>query len=145
MPPDGRGNIHREARGHTPVLRADTQAEPELDVGPAAKAWFERRCPLKPPIESMPRPLNVLIVEDSPADAELLAQELRNAGFDPNWKRVETEGDYRASLQDLPDLIISDYTMPQFSGLRAMDVLRGRGLDIPFILISGMVGEEKAV
>ena len=93
----------------------------------------------------MPASLKVLIVEDSRDDAELLARELRNAGFDPDWKRVETEGDFRASLEDPPDLIISDYTMPQFSGLRAMGLLRERGLDIPFLLISGRVGEEKAV
>src|SRR5260221_6375600 len=93
----------------------------------------------------MPASLKVLIVEDSRDDAELLARELRNAGFDPDWKRVETEGDFRASLEDPPDLIISDYTMPQFSGLRAMGLLRERGLDIPFLLISGREGEEKAV
>src|ERR1700730_16688145 len=93
----------------------------------------------------MPTLLNVLIVEDSPVDAELLVCELRNAGFDPEWKRVETEDDYLAGLEDSPDLIISDYATPQFSGLRAMDLLRGRGLDIPFILISGRMGEEKAV
>src|SRR6266481_51451 len=93
----------------------------------------------------MPRPLNLLIVEDSQHDAELLAGELRKAGFDPDWKRVETEDDYHASLQNSPELIISDYAMPQFSGLRAMDLLRERKLDIPFILVSGTLGEENAV
>jgi len=92
----------------------------------------------------MRRPLNVLMVE-AQADAELLAHELRNAGFDPNWRRVETEDEYRASLETSPDLILSDHTMPHFNGLRAIDLLRERGLDIPFILVSGMAGEEKAV
>src|SRR5260221_13480201 len=93
----------------------------------------------------MPASLKVLIVEDSRDDAELLARELRNAGFDPDWKRVETEGDFRASLEDPPDLIISDYNMPQFSGLRALGLLRERGLDVRFILISGRVCAEKSV
>jgi PAS domain S-box-containing protein len=92
----------------------------------------------------MPTPLNVLIVGTSQADAELLAQELRRAGFEPDWIRVDTWDGYRASLEDPPDLIISDYTVPPFGGLRAMDLLQKLGLDIPFILISGMAGEEKA-
>jgi DNA-binding NtrC family response regulator len=89
--------------------------------------------------------LNILLVEDSPEDAELLVAELRRGGFEPQWKRVETEADYRAGLEDAPDLIIADYTLPQFGGLRAVDLLQERGLDIPFILVSGTVGEEKAV
>jgi PAS domain S-box-containing protein len=93
----------------------------------------------------MPTPLNILMLEDSPDDAALIIDELKNAGFDPKWIRVETEDDYRASLEDSPDLIISNYTMPGFGGLRAMDLLRERGLDIPFILISSTVGEEQAV
>jgi PAS domain S-box-containing protein len=90
-------------------------------------------------------PINILIVEDSPWDAAVLVRELKSAGFEPTWKRVETVADYRAHLETLPDLIISDYTLPLFSGLRAMELLRERGLDIPFILVSGTVGEEKAV
>jgi len=89
--------------------------------------------------------INILIVEDSPADALLVVEELKSAGFEPKWKRVETEADYLAGLKDSPHLIIADYTMPQFAGLRAMDLLGERGLDIPLILISGTVGEEKAV
>src|SRR5690349_24322150 len=93
----------------------------------------------------MPIPINILIVEDSSDDALLLVHELKSAGFDPKWRRVETEADFRAGLEELPDVIISDYTMPSFGGLRAVDLLRKRGLDIPFILVSGTVGEEKAV
>jgi two-component system, cell cycle sensor histidine kinase and response regulator CckA len=93
----------------------------------------------------MPRPLNILIVEDSPDDAELALRELRRAGFDPKWKRVETEPDFLAEIARSPDIILSDYSMPQFSGLRAAELLRQSGLDIPFILISGTVGEDIAV
>ena len=90
-------------------------------------------------------PLNLLIVEDSPDDAELLVHELRRGGFDVQWQRVETESDFLARLEHPPDLIVSDYAMPQFSGVRAVELLRRRGLDTPFILVSGSAGEEKAV
>ena len=93
----------------------------------------------------MPTPLNILIVEDSPDDAALLIDELQTAGFDPKWKRVQTEPEFRDSLNSSLDLILSDYSMPKFSGLRAVDLLRESGLDIPFILVSGTIGEEKAV
>jgi DNA-binding NtrC family response regulator len=93
----------------------------------------------------MPTQINILVVDDSVNDVVLLVEVLKSSGFELKWKRVETEADYRAGLEDSPDLIISDYTMPQFNGLRAMDLLRERGLDIPFILVSGSVGEERAV
>lgn len=96
-------------------------------------------------MHNMPNPLNILIVEDSPDDADLVLRELRRAGFEPKWKRVETEGDFLAELKKGPDIILSDYSMPQFSGLRAAELLRKSGLPIPFILISGTVGEEVAV
>ena len=93
----------------------------------------------------MSRVLNILLVEDSEQDAELLLGELRHAGFDPRWHRVETEADFLAQLESSPDLILSDYSLPHFNGLRAAELLRERGLDIPFILLSGEVGEEIAV
>ncbi len=93
----------------------------------------------------MSKPLNVLIVEDSPDDAELLVQSLRRTGFDPKWMRVETEPDFVAAMNNSPDIILSDYSLPQFSGLRAVEILRGAGLTMPFILISGTMGEETAV
>jgi len=90
-------------------------------------------------------PLNILIVEDSQDDADLLVAELRRAGYAPKWKRVETEPDFLAELAKKPDIILSDYSMPEFSGSRAMDLLSESGLGIPFILISGTVGEDSAV
>ncbi len=95
----------------------------------------------------MPIPLQVLIVEDNPADAELMVLELQAGGFDPDWRRVETEGDYCACLDQppLPDVILSDYRLPDFDGLRALQLLQQRGLDIPFILVSGAIGEDVAV
>jgi len=89
--------------------------------------------------------INILLVEDSPDDADLVLRELRRAGFDPKWKRVETETDFLAEIKNSPDIILSDYVMPQFSGLRAAELLQKSLLDIPFILISGTVGEDVAV
>src|SRR5476649_1938224 len=89
--------------------------------------------------------INILIVEDSKDYEDLLVRELRRAGFEPKWKRVETEPDFLAELKNLPDIILSDYSMPQFSGLRAAQLAEQSGLGIPFILISGTVGEEIAV
>ncbi len=93
----------------------------------------------------MAPPLNILIVEDSPGDVDLLVAELRRAGFAPTWKRVETEADFLAELSNRPDIILSDYSLPGFSGLRAADLVQASGLDIPFILISGTIGEDVAV
>lgn len=93
----------------------------------------------------MKKPLQILIVEDNPADAKLLLAELRAFGFDPSWKCVETESDFLAEIENSPDIILSDYSMPAFSGLRAAELLHASGREIPFILVSGTVGEEVAV
>jgi two-component system, cell cycle sensor histidine kinase and response regulator CckA len=90
-------------------------------------------------------PIRVLLVEDNPADAELVIRGLRAAGFEPNFTRVDTEEAYLRELDGHPDLILSDWSMPQFDGLRALNLLRGRGMDMPFIIVSGSIGEETAV
>ena len=93
----------------------------------------------------MPSPLRVLILEDRPADAELMLYELRRAGLSADAQRVETEADYAAALDPALDLILADYTLPQFNALRALQQLQQRGLDIPFIIVTGSVSEETAV
>jgi PAS domain S-box-containing protein len=93
----------------------------------------------------MAGPLNLLIIEDSPDDAERMVRELRRGGFEVRWQRVQTEADFLARLENPPDLILSDYSLPQFTGVKAVELLRARGLDVPFILVSGAAGEEKAV
>lgn len=90
-------------------------------------------------------PLKVLIVEDRPSDAELVLYELRQAGFAPVWSRVDTEHDFRLALESPPEVILADYTLPQFSVLHALDIVRGQGIDIPFIIVTGTIGEELAV
>jgi two-component system cell cycle sensor histidine kinase/response regulator CckA len=96
-------------------------------------------------MDNLPQKIRVLILEDTPSDAELMLRELHRGGFEPDWQRVETEADFLASLSPAPDLILSDYALPQFSGLKALQLVRERDLKIPFILISGTIGEETAV
>jgi PAS domain S-box-containing protein len=91
------------------------------------------------------RPLRLLLVEDNPNDAELLVLELRRAGFAPETTHVETETGYLAALNPSIDIILSDFAMPEFSGLRALALLQQSGLTIPFIIVSGTIGEETAV
>ncbi|MBU6400537.1 MAG: PAS domain S-box protein [Verrucomicrobia bacterium] len=93
----------------------------------------------------MPRPLRVLILEDNPADAELVLHELRRADYEPRWERVESEPDFLAHLDPPPEIILSDYQMPQFTAVRALELLRGRPVDVPFVIVSGTIGEDVAV
>jgi two-component system cell cycle sensor histidine kinase/response regulator CckA len=93
----------------------------------------------------MPRSINVLIAEDNPADAELVLRQMRHDGFDPSWVRVDSEADFVANLNADVELVLSDFAMPQFNGLRALELLKKTKLDIPFILVSGTIGEDIAV
>ena len=93
----------------------------------------------------MATPLCVLILEDREADARLMVSALRAAGFDPAWERVETEHDYLARLAPELNLILADYHLPQFDAPRALHLLRERGLDIPFVVVTGALGDEAAV
>ncbi len=89
--------------------------------------------------------LRLLILEDSQDDADLIILRLKQEGFNPDWGRVESEAEYLSALDSPLDIIIADYSLPQYTGLRALEQLKERGLDIPFILISGTMGEEIAV
>jgi PAS domain S-box-containing protein len=93
----------------------------------------------------MPIPLRLLLLEDNPSDAELVLHTLRRAGYDPVGDRVETEQDYRDHLHPAPDIILADFSMPEFDSLRALEIVKERRLDIPFIIVSGTIGEEHAV
>lgn len=91
------------------------------------------------------RRLNVLLLEDRDDDAEFIAYELRQAGLDVILQRVETEQEYCRQLSPDVDVILADYSLPQFDALSALDLLKEKRLDIPFIVVSGTIGEEAAV
>jgi signal transduction histidine kinase len=94
---------------------------------------------------SAERRLAILHVEDSELDHELIAAHLRRGGLRFALHRVETELQFSRSLAEPWDLILSDYNLPGFSGLRALEMLRQAQLDTPFILLSGEIGEDAAV
>jgi PAS domain S-box-containing protein len=91
------------------------------------------------------RPINVLILEDNDTDAELVLDELGRAGFEARARQVSNKADYLASLHDGLDLILADYSLPNFNALEALAHLQERNLDIPFIVVTGSISEEVAV
>ena len=93
-----------------------------------------------------PGPLRVLILEDNPADAELVDRELRRAGITFSSRLVEGKREYSKALADFqPQVILSDFKLPRFDGLAALEITRLRAPDTPFIFVSGSIGEEKAI
>ncbi|MGC4095444.1 MAG: PAS domain S-box protein [Polyangiaceae bacterium] len=91
-------------------------------------------------------PLRVLLLEDSESDAALLALTLRRADFSAHITRVDNQADFRKALnEEAWDLLIADYNLPSFSGIDALAIYSESGLDMPFFLVSGTVGEERAV
>ncbi len=94
----------------------------------------------------MGRPLRLLMVEDSEDDADLVLLQLRRGGYVPSSLRVDNPEDMASALEERNwDIIISDYVMPRFSGLAALALLRAKQIDVPFIVVSGKIGEEVAV
>ena len=94
----------------------------------------------------MDKPLRVLIVEDKADDAEIILRELKRGGYTVNWKRVESGDEMRAALEaESWNLILSDHRLPKFSSGKALVVLQEFGADIPFIIVSGSIGEDMAV
>lgn len=94
----------------------------------------------------MSKPLRVLIIEDSEDDAELLAITLKRGGYQVVDQRVDTKTDLEIALSTQPwDIVLADYSMPQFSAIAALEILKERGLDLPFVIVSGKIGEDTAV
>jgi diguanylate cyclase (GGDEF)-like protein len=92
------------------------------------------------------RPLSLLLVEDSEADAELLLVELRRSGFDPVFERVATEADLREVIATRAwQIVVCDHGLPNFSSPEALRIVRETDSDIPFVILSGTIGEEAAV
>lgn len=94
----------------------------------------------------MTKPLRALVVEDNENDALLMIRELRRGGYEVAFERVDTSGAMAAALEAAPwDIILSDYSMPGFGGLAALRLVGEKGPDTPFILVSGVIGEDVAV
>jgi PAS domain S-box-containing protein len=97
-------------------------------------------------IDGMSRPLNLLIVEDSDDDLFMVARELERGGFDLSYERVETAAGFKAALAGGSwDLVIADYHLPEFSATEALRLLQESRIDLPFLIVSGAIGEEVAV
>lgn len=93
----------------------------------------------------MATPLRVLFIEDSDDDTALQVRLLRQGGYDVSYERVETPVALNEALEKKWDIIISDYSMPHFNGTDALKVVRQKGQDVPFIFVSGTIGEDVAV
>ena len=93
----------------------------------------------------MEHPLRLLIVDDHQPDAELSALQIARGGFPCTWRRVETEAEFRTQLRVFsPDLILSDFTLPQYNGLAALELAVSEAPSVPFIFVSGSIGEKRA-
>src|SRR5437868_2892760 len=91
-------------------------------------------------------PLRALIVEDSPDDSDLMIRELKRGGYVPACTRVETAEQMRAALTNGEwDVVLADYSLPKLNAIGALKVLQETGIDLPFIVVSGSIGEEVAV
>ena len=91
-------------------------------------------------------PLNVLIVEDSEEDADLIVLELKRGGFDPVFRRVENVDQMQGALDEHSwDVVLSDFSMPRFSLAEALRLVQQKGMDMPFVIVSATIGEEAAV
>ena len=102
--------------------------------------------PSTPAVSPPETVLRVLVVDDMPTDAELLVRELRLAGYQVQWRRVDEAAAMTQALQEQAwDLVLSDYAMPNFGGMEALALFKASGVEIPFLLISGNVDEEVAV
>src|SRR5436190_16996872 len=92
-----------------------------------------------------PQPLRVLLIEDSEFDATLLLRLLAKAGYELYHERIETAEQLNDAMNRPWDLIIADYNLPQFSAPDALEMIKATGRDIPFIIVSGGIGETTAV
>src|SRR5450432_935633 len=91
------------------------------------------------------KPLTVLVIEDDPLDFAILEHSLSSAGLRVDCRRVDTEAEFVAELKLGVDVVLSDYTLPGWNALRGLELFRASRLDVPFIVVSGTISDEKAV
>src|ERR1041384_1735 len=92
------------------------------------------------------QPVNLVLVEDMATEAEIAIRQLEAGGFSCRWNRVDSESALRRHLAEgRPDLVLSDFTLPGFDGISALEIVRELTPDIPFIFLSGTIGEERAI
>ena len=91
------------------------------------------------------RALRILHLEDSALDHELMLAHLRRGELRAQVRRIDSEAEFLAALKQPWDIVVSDYNLPGFSGLVALDLLKAGGHDLPFVLVSGEIGEDTAV
>src|SRR5215472_3138845 len=97
-------------------------------------------------VHAVSQPIRVLIIEDSPDDAELIVLELKRGGYDPDYLRVDRAETMHEALQHGEwDLILSDYSLPHFTVGEALKLIEHNGSDLPFVIVSATIGEEAAV
>ena len=90
--------------------------------------------------------IKILILEDNQNDAELLVRELKKSGLDFSFEHIQTRDAFEYALVNFkPDIILSDYSLPSFDGITAFYIKQKKSPDIPFIIVSGTIGEENAV
>ncbi len=107
-------------------------------------AWGQELMGTQRPLAK--EPLRVLIVEDSAEDTDRLVLELKRGGYAPIFRRVDTVADMAAALEaGVWDLVLSDYSMLSFQMGQALDIIRQRGIDLPFVIVSATAGEDAAV
>ncbi len=136
-----------DARFHSDLDRLIEELEAPIQDSPSDSMFGgHQRGMAKPEAAHKSPALRVLLVEDSEDDAELVVRELRRGGFEPHFQRVDTAADMQAALdRQLWDLVLTDHNMPNFSALGALSIIQNRGLDLPFIIVSGTIGEDAAV
>ncbi len=93
----------------------------------------------------MGKSIRVLLLEDSSGDSELILHSLRRAGYDPDWIRVETADGFLAELQADLDVILADYSLPQYDVIQALDAVKAHNVDVPVIVVTGQFDETRVV
>jgi len=121
------------------------QKPPLFNVRALQPKSFPRAILLRMETSAALPPLRVLHIEDSELDHLLTVTQLRRGGMDVDCLRIESPGEFSRELQEDWDVILSDYNLPGFSGLAALEMLKASGRLIPFILVSGEIGEDTAV